>query len=354
MPISIRAGDGVTNLEGAGFPNEAALEKVIVDDPNLLQTEGGPPLALVAKQVGLPDAGTMDLLLVTADGLPVAVEVKLEINAQSRREVVAQVVDYVSALTALTNEELDQITQGALAEALRSFGGDDEEDEEAVFKRRWQALGANLRAGLARVVVALDETPPGLERIMRFLAENSQLDVQLVEIERYVAGDLGEVVVPTFVVTTQSGTRPPVPGPQEPYPELLEVVQLYNKKAPGELQAVGAARNCRLIHVPGWPSPVHYEFYQTKGYFADELHIETDMARALGPILQALVGETVAKSRGTVLWDQNWSHGRGRLTVRFLYPIDVQVAAEAMSEFIAVTRERIDAPLRELLQQKDA
>jgi len=189
MPITIRTSDGVASVDRAGFESEASLESAIVDNPNLLRTEGAPELAFVARQVSLQDAGIMDLLLVTADGLPVAVEVKLSANAQARREIVAQVVDYVSALTDLTNEELDELTKGALSKALQAFG---EEDAEDAFKRRWQALGANLRAGLARVVVALDGTPPGLERIMRFLSEKSELDVQL--------GRRGSVL--------QSSTRP--------------------------------------------------------------------------------------------------------------------------------------------------
>lgn len=348
MPISIRSKDGATNLKGVGFPNEAALEQAIVDDPNLLRMEGGSPLAFVARQVTLPDAGTMDLLLVTADGLPVAVEVKLGANSQSRREVVAQVVDYVSSLTTLTNEELDEITQGALAEALRTCG--DEEGEDA-FKRRWQALGANLRASLARVVLVLDDTPPSLERIVRFLAENSQLDVQLVEVERYEAAGMGDVVASTFVVGAESA-RSPAPGTQDPYPELLEAVRIYNTRAPADLQAVGIARYYRQIRLKGWPSLVHYEFYQTKGYLGAELHIEHETARGLAPSLQRLVGHTVANGRCTLLWDPNWSGGLGRLTARFPYPIDAQGAAQAMTDLLGMTRDLIDAPLRELAKKR--
>ena len=35
----------------------------------------------------------------------------------------------------------------------------------------------------ARLVVALDDAPPALERIFRFLARNSELDVQLLTVE---------------------------------------------------------------------------------------------------------------------------------------------------------------------------
>jgi len=67
----------------------------------------------VQREVGLPAAGSLDLLLVDAEGVPVAVEVKLARNSQSRREATAQAFDYVSDLTQLTVDELDDVVDGA-------------------------------------------------------------------------------------------------------------------------------------------------------------------------------------------------------------------------------------------------
>jgi hypothetical protein len=77
-----------------GFSCEEDLELLLADFPNLLCGDGEPGIVLVGRQVILPEAGTLDLLLVTREGLPIAVEVKLARNAQSRREVVAQAIDY--------------------------------------------------------------------------------------------------------------------------------------------------------------------------------------------------------------------------------------------------------------------
>jgi predicted HNH restriction endonuclease len=46
----------------------------------------------------LGSSGFLDLLLINSDGLPIAVEVKLQKNSESRREVVAQAIDYITAL----------------------------------------------------------------------------------------------------------------------------------------------------------------------------------------------------------------------------------------------------------------
>lgn len=73
-------------------------------------------------------------------------------DSEAYREVLAQAVDYISALTTLTNDELDQVVDGALDKALRSF---DEVENDEGFEKRRQNLGANLRAGLARTVIAM-------------------------------------------------------------------------------------------------------------------------------------------------------------------------------------------------------
>src|SRR5712692_5363765 len=124
MPIRIQAGTGPVVVDQAGFGNEAQLQDVLAETPDLLRQGDEPSLALVARELELPEAGILDLLFVSSDGLPIAVEVKLEANGQSRREVVAQAVDYLSSLTALTNDELDELTKGKLSAALRSFEPD--------------------------------------------------------------------------------------------------------------------------------------------------------------------------------------------------------------------------------------
>lgn len=156
MAIAVRSSDAIRFLAPDGHSNEAELERLLSLAPALLQPEGDPSVAFVHSQVDLHEAGILDLLFVNADGLPIAVEVKLARNSQARREVVAQAIDYLSALTNLTVDELDARVGGRLDSALRSFSEADADDE---FERRWQAVAANLRAGLARLVVALDEGP---------------------------------------------------------------------------------------------------------------------------------------------------------------------------------------------------
>jgi hypothetical protein len=144
----------------------------------------------------------------------------------------------------------------------------------------------------------------------------------------------------------------PVNGKGEPYPELLEVVAIYNPSSSAELQAVGTAQYYRQIRIPGWPRLVHYEFYQIRSYFSVTLDIEMDRARFLGSALQGLAGQAVGGGRATLIWDDKWSAGRGRLTARFAYPFDAEAAATAMRDLIQLTRPKVDAALREAGQEK--
>jgi hypothetical protein len=347
MPILIRAKNSAQAISPQGFATESDLEMLLAGSPDLLRPDGSVALALVDGQVDLREAGILDLLFVSADGLPIAVEVKLARNAQARREVVAQAIDYLSSLTALTVDELDALVGGKLEAALRSFS---DVDSASDFERRWQAVGANLRAGLARLVVALDDAPSGLERIFRFLARTSDLDVQLVTIQCYTA-ELGEVYVPRFLLSPASEDKPgALPGGRTSRPELSQVVSIYNPTAPFDLQAVGSGVNYRQIRPPDWPGSfrTHYEFYQTRTYIGAELHLEADAARPLGTLLAPFAGRPVANGGAYLVWDQNWSSGRGRLAARFPVATDPDIIATAMRDLIALTRIPATEKLREL------
>lgn len=344
MAILVRTQDAARILTPTPFELEAELESILAASPGLLAHEDHGPVAFVARQVRLDDAGILDLLFVTALGLPVAVEVKLGRNGESRREVTAQVVDYVSSLTAMTVDELDNLVDGALDRALRLLVSDNELD------RVWQAVGANLRAGLARMVVAIDEPPGDLVRILRFLATASQLDVQLVSVKRFRDEILGEVVVPSFLIDADSTSRlPAAPSVKVARQELAAAVDAYDRMAGPELATFGSGRQYRQIRPPNWPASlrVHYEFYQTSQCIGAELHLESDMARPLAALLVHLAGASVASGEGTLAWDAKWSSGRGRLAAWFdPDTAEASTVAAAMLDLISLTRGTVDTWLK--------
>jgi hypothetical protein len=214
MSVVIRRAETVITATASAFVNERELETILAEKVELLQASADRPLALVARQVNLLDAGVLDLLCVDSDGLPIAVEVKLTRNGESRRAVVAQIVDYLSALTAMTVDELDQEVDGKLEIALRTFDVDDEES----FGRRWRTVGTNLRAGFARMIVAVDESPLDLQRIVRFLSEHSNLDIRLLAVSKFDDASVGSVYVPNVIVANEGEPLPRPDGRKETVP----------------------------------------------------------------------------------------------------------------------------------------
>src|SRR5262245_53951960 len=85
-------------------------------------------IVFVAREVALREAGRLDLLFVDRAGMPICVEVKLGCNDEVRRRVVAQAIDYLSALTSFTVDELDVAVNGKLETALRDLASANEDE----------------------------------------------------------------------------------------------------------------------------------------------------------------------------------------------------------------------------------
>ena len=360
MPIIRSNGKKPVILKSQPFANEEQLQKVVAENPSLLCFEGDAPLALVTRELTLPDAGNLDILLVGADGLPVPVECKLARNPQSRREVVGQIVDYVSVLTSMTVDELDNAVDGKLDEALRRFGRENEDnltrlmremsnDKEDIkdFESRWKQVGTKLRAGEARYVIVVDEVPPDLERIMRFLIQRSELDIRLVQISHYPDSDEHDLYVPTNIVDIAPSERPHGVArvTKPPEPEFQSVLDAYTAIAPPELQLRGRAAEYRLITIAGWPRSLHYEFANYGKQFGVEFHNESEPHRWLGEIIRKMTTDKTLSYPHPLEWEPKWFRSKGRIRSIFPYSTPPAAIAEAMSQFIAATRDRISAAL---------
>ena len=104
-------------LKPKDFDSEKQLEEVVRRYPELLMREGDARLSFVTQQIQM-SSGIMDVVMIDSEGLPVAVEVKLGRNAQARREIVGQLVDYVSTMTEYTVDEFDDLVGGKVSDAI--------------------------------------------------------------------------------------------------------------------------------------------------------------------------------------------------------------------------------------------
>jgi len=106
--------------------NEKYLQKILADNPELLQERFDFPLVLVYRELKI-EAGHIDIFLIDSQGLPVLVEVKLLANPQSEREVVGQIISYASSLPQLNFDELNSRVKNELERKLHAISATEKE-----------------------------------------------------------------------------------------------------------------------------------------------------------------------------------------------------------------------------------
>jgi hypothetical protein len=247
------------------FENEQELQNVLAENPQLLVADGSPPPVLLSQQLTLPEAGTLDLLLLDVDSIPVVVGTALGPCGDCRRDVVAEAIDYISALAQLTVAQLDHAARGAVERALRTLAGGDGHD----FERRRASLAANLRSARVKFIVVAEELGPSLARMIKLLSEHSRLDIQC------VAVGSGRV------------SRP-----------------IDRTPSPNGIRLVGAATSYRKATAPAWRASApyqvsaQYQFVKRAGVWT-EAYREDAFADGSAP----RVAETPPGDLGRVHWD---------------------------------------------------
>lgn len=212
------------------YDKEDILQKYLADYPNLLagdqMDEAKPKRWLfISREVGVPkeeggsDTWSLDHLFLDQDGIPTFVEVKRSSDTRSRREVVAQMLDY--AANAVVYWPIDRIRTCFEAscdkqgidpiERFRELLG---AEDSQLIEDFWEKTKTNLQAEKIRLVFVADYIHPEMRRIVEFL--NGQMDpaeVLAVEIPQYV-GKSQRAVVPRVIGLTAKaeaakGKRPP-------------------------------------------------------------------------------------------------------------------------------------------------
>lgn len=327
-------------LQTSFFKDERELESIICNHPELLTRYDDQELFFVKRQLNI-GSGVVDVVMLTADGLPVIVEVKLAKNPETRRKIVGQLIDYVSTITTYTVDEFNDLLDGALDNVLGEICSDD-----LSFRRKRQSVGAYLRAGVVRYVLVVDTINNDLERIVRFLALRSNLDIRLISIAKYKSKNGETILVPNNIITESESPSElfDTPTTKTTNAALISVVESYNS-IPNTPPVVGAAHNFRQVKIDGWPNGVHYEFIGRAGTIAAEIHLESNAVARLSNLLQTWENEPPNGFTHKLTWDQKWSQGRGRLSCILPAPADAESIAEAMVQLINATKNAISKEL---------
>lgn len=215
-PIVVRpdqACDVLTRVPLSGPDSKAAynedwLQKMLYQHPEALPVaeieDAFAGMVPLCRELGLPPAGSADILYVTPGGRPVIVETKLWRNPEARRKVVSQVLDYAKELIKLDFESLDAAVRTARQTVdhenppkgiIEILSGKDQKIDEARFR---DALARNLRRGDMLLLIAGDGIKEGAGAITAFLESFASLHFTfgLVEVAVYQMPDGGQLVQP--------------------------------------------------------------------------------------------------------------------------------------------------------------
>jgi hypothetical protein len=141
----------------------------------------------------VPDTGSADLVIVDAEGEISIVECKLRANPDIRRQVVGQVFAYAAGITALDYERFEAAFNRAAERPLIGQLGDESGDIEPLRS----AISENLAAGRFRLIIAVDQITPELQRVVRYINQHTTGDVELLAIElRYIRHSDLEILLP--------------------------------------------------------------------------------------------------------------------------------------------------------------
>lgn len=220
--IYLERDGSLVEMSEHAYSKEDVLQERLADFPRLLAGDQMNPNSprqwtLIAREAGIPDhedsggRWSADHLFIDQDAIPTLIEVKRASDTRIRREVVGQVLDYIShacihwdAETLETHftrtwEERDRSPEQVLSELI-------EDDSATQF---WERAQANLRSKRVRILFVADEIPSELKRVVEFLNEAfSDVEVFAIEVAQY-KGEGSKAFVPRLYGQTEEarGTK---------------------------------------------------------------------------------------------------------------------------------------------------
>lgn len=229
----------LTPMEETPYVIENDLQTFLAAYPDLLPGDQINPEAprrwvLVAREMGVPDKEdgsgrwSADHLFLDQDGIPTFVECKLSSNPESRREVVAQMLDYAANGTkywsipyvlkaaAETTRRLNIPDINDRIKELLSLNEMDQ-DSETRIKDYWDQVEKNLKNGQVRLLFVADEIPKDLRRLVEFLNEQMKdVEVLAVEVKQYLGDSDQIVLVPRVIGVTETTSGKIEPKDKKP------------------------------------------------------------------------------------------------------------------------------------------
>lgn len=279
--LLLLSSDDAKVLPQTTYGSEAQLQTLLRTHPQLLPFPGR-RFAFLAAEVAC-EAGSIDLLFLDDEGVTTLVETKLLRNPEARREVLAQTLDYAASLahqwSSSRDASLADVADGVLdrVNTLLEEGVDPIDFVRAADRR--------LAAGEMRLVLALDQAPDRLMRLVNFLNEHSSLEVYVLEV-RYYALDGRQVLAPALIgykerLVTAASSRSPARAS-----DTLAAVYAAVDRLDVEWDVGNLTRSYFQVHIPRVRRSLHYEVLENRSTLFLALHLEYNKKVTREPFLQ--------------------------------------------------------------------
>lgn len=192
---------------GNGTHDEAWLQELIHEQPSIL------PIADIEPGFGYPSSvarevpcghGSIDNLFMTPSGDIVLVETKLWRNSEIRREVVAQALDYVAALTVMDYPRFEKAISKGMGAPGRIYDLFAEQPEALDESDFIDAVSRNLKRGRILVMVLGDGIRSETEALSDLLQSHAgaHFTFALVELATWGTADGSILAVPDVLSRT--------------------------------------------------------------------------------------------------------------------------------------------------------
>lgn len=226
MPIIVsKNGKNARKLEKTSFKEEVELQKYIYENPESIPLEEiKENVQFIVLDREFPiSVGNIDALGVDSDGDIYIIETKLYKNPD-KRHVVAQVLDYGASLwDSFDNPDefvhrvdqrlLEKVDIGVREKLENSFGS----CEELI-----DSIRQNISDGVFKFIILMDKVDQHLKSLIKFINQNSQFSVYVVELEYYTHQGY-EILIPhLFGAEIKKTRRLPKKWDEESFFEEIE------------------------------------------------------------------------------------------------------------------------------------
>ena len=209
------------------FETEELLQELIGQHPELLageQMRPNDPLRWILIRREMPIAGwAVDHLLIDHEARPTLVEVKRGSNREVRRNIVGQMLDYAATAAGVWSErDMRRVFEESHDDPDEVISALLQADDEPDIDAFWEQVATSLAANRLRLLFVADEIPTELERVVKFLNEQTRdnLEVIAVEVKQYL-GQFGQALVSRVI--GQLGPERNQPSPFEKHKDgILE------------------------------------------------------------------------------------------------------------------------------------